>query len=411
MSFSTVPHSIASMLGIAFRIARRMGIHSEETLENCSIFEAEMRRRLWWSLVAFDYRINEISLSRTSTLDPTWDCKIPHNVNDSDLRPEMQSLPLVQGPSGPSSEALFAVVRSDILDHLRCTSFYLDFTNPALKSLSNRDMASGDSEILELEQFIEQAYLRHSNQENSLHCMTLWCMRSQLAKLRFLEHLSLASKQAQTDLFYDTAMNHALNQIECDTIIMSSPLTQRFRWFHHFYFPLPAYLQVAQHLRLRPKSSHTQRAWKVLSDNYEVRFDFAPVERNPMQQILKNVILRAWEVFERGFHGSEPIPETPKMILSIRSVLKDPPKIVQMEDVNCFSAAEVTPNLADFSTSTLLPRGYSDPSFSLTPELQMQLSNMQSALFYGTGDQPQFSIGPNQIDWSALGDAMVWPGL
>jgi len=97
------------MLGVAIRIAQRMGIHSESALAKCTAVEAEMRRRLWWSLILFDTRIGETANSKTTTLDPTWDCKIPLNVNDSDLRPEMKGPPAIQGKS---TEAPFAIVRS-----------------------------------------------------------------------------------------------------------------------------------------------------------------------------------------------------------------------------------------------------------------------------------------------------------
>ena len=94
------------MIGVAIRIAQRMGIHSESALAKCTALEAEMRRRLWWSLILFDYRISQMSNSNSTTLDPTWDCKIPLNVNDSDLRPEMKGPPAFQGKS---TEALLYV--------------------------------------------------------------------------------------------------------------------------------------------------------------------------------------------------------------------------------------------------------------------------------------------------------------
>jgi hypothetical protein len=71
------------MLGVAMRIAQRMGKHSESACAKCAPLEAEMRRRLWWSLVLFDSRISEMANDRTTTLIPTWDCRIPLNVNDS----------------------------------------------------------------------------------------------------------------------------------------------------------------------------------------------------------------------------------------------------------------------------------------------------------------------------------------
>ena len=123
------------MLGVAIRIAHRMGLHRESALAEQTVFEAEMRRRLWWSLMLFDSRICELASCKPVTLDPTWDCKIPLNVNDSDLRPEMKVPPFIQGKT---TEALFTVVRSDIGDYIRQTEFNLNFSAPALKPISKQ---------------------------------------------------------------------------------------------------------------------------------------------------------------------------------------------------------------------------------------------------------------------------------
>jgi hypothetical protein len=49
------------MLAAAIRIAQRMGLHNESTYTRYTAVEAEMRRRLWWSLVIFDHRMCEMS--------------------------------------------------------------------------------------------------------------------------------------------------------------------------------------------------------------------------------------------------------------------------------------------------------------------------------------------------------------
>ncbi len=95
------------MLGIAIHIAQRIGIHSESALAECTAFEAEMRQRLWWLLMFFDTRMAELAGSNTVTLDPTWYCKTPLNVNDTDLRPEMKVPPV---PRGEPADAVFAIV-------------------------------------------------------------------------------------------------------------------------------------------------------------------------------------------------------------------------------------------------------------------------------------------------------------
>ena len=166
------------MLGVAVRIAQRMGIHSESALSKCTAFEAEMRRRLWWSPILFDTRIGQIANSRTVTLDPTWDCKIPLNVNDSDLRPEMKGPPAVQGKC---TEALFVVVRSELGEYIRHTEFHLDFTCPALKPIAKHvqnGFALGGGELIKLEEMIEDQYFKACDQKNPIHFMTIWTTRA-----------------------------------------------------------------------------------------------------------------------------------------------------------------------------------------------------------------------------------------
>lgn len=81
----TDPRSLSSMLGVAIRIAQRMGIHNEASNATCAALEAEMRRRLWWSLVIFDNRICEMFDYRKATLAPTWDCHVPLNLSDFEV--------------------------------------------------------------------------------------------------------------------------------------------------------------------------------------------------------------------------------------------------------------------------------------------------------------------------------------
>src|SRR5271168_2029549 len=95
-----------------------------------------------------------------------------------------------------------------------------------------------------------------------------------LAKCHLLEHHSKYSSSSvhQTDAQRDAAISHALRMLECDTKFMTSPLTKGFLWLVHFHFPFPAYIHIVQDLRKRPIEEHAEKAWEVMSDNYEARF-------------------------------------------------------------------------------------------------------------------------------------------
>lgn len=308
------------MLGVAIRIAERIGIHSESALAKCTPLEAELRRRLWWSLVLFDTRISEMAEHKIATLSPTWDCKIPLNVNDSDLRPEMKEPPAVQEKC---TDALFAVVRSELGEFVRHTMFHLDFTSPALKPISKTVQQGHISEVAELaslEKMIEDKYLKFCDPENPLHFMTIWWTRSYLARCRLWEHHSRYSSSSvhQTDVHRDTAISHALRLLECDTKFMTSPLTKGFFWLVHLYFPFPAYIQIIQDLRRRPRSDLAELAWEVMSDNYEAQFSSYSQFESHFFTAFSQTVLQAWEVRETAFSQmGEPL-KSPRIVSAIR---------------------------------------------------------------------------------------------
>ncbi|KAJ9634480.1 hypothetical protein H2204_006305 [Knufia peltigerae] len=335
----TDPRSVSSMLGIAMRIAQRLGIHYESINTKCGgLLEAEMRRRLWWSLVIFDHRICELSDYKTTMLSPTWDCKTPLNINDSDIRAEMTTTPI---PHDRPSETLFAVVRSEMSDFVRHTSFHLDFTNPALKGLAttnhnhinhNVDSSGHGDELSTLENLMESKHLRFCNPENPLHFMTVWVTRGHLARNRLLDHhsrhSSLMSSNTTTTTStnhsnsntnpspnshsnpntphsshhlessaqqHDSAMTYAMRMLECDTRLMTSPLTKGYAWYMHNYFPFPAYIHIVRSLEKRPTQKHADQAWSVMSDNYDARFSEVADDDNPLFKVFSGAILQAWD--------------------------------------------------------------------------------------------------------------------
>jgi hypothetical protein len=167
-----------------------MDLQSESANTKFSVFEAEMRRRLWWSLLLFDDRVCELARNKTTMLTPTWDCSMPLNVNDCDLSPDMTNPPSAQEKP---SEAVFAVVRSEIADFTRHSTMFLDFVNPVLKVVATNvhdGQIPQEGGVAALRAMIEQRYLRLCNPESSLHLMTIWMARGFLAKGQLLEHYS-----------------------------------------------------------------------------------------------------------------------------------------------------------------------------------------------------------------------------
>ncbi|KAI5205135.1 hypothetical protein E4T39_03185 [Aureobasidium subglaciale] len=290
----TDPRSLSSLLGLTLRIAQRMGLDTESSNVKCGPLEGEMRRRIWWALLLFDNRICEMGDYRAATLSPSWNCAIPANLNDFELQPEMKTLP--QSHERPT-EMTLAVLRYQVADLVRHSPFFLDFTNPAMKSLASPNDHGGTLEALA--QRIESDYLVHCNPENPHQFMTIWLARGHVARYLLFQHFSLAP-ETQTALQRNAALTHALTMLSCDTTILTSSATKRHTWFLYFHFPFPAYVHILQALKRSPLASFAPSCWKVLSQSCAVRFadpeqDEHPFHKTPIFKVFVRIILKAWE--------------------------------------------------------------------------------------------------------------------
>jgi hypothetical protein len=388
------------MLGVAIRIAQRMGIHSEAALARCPALEAELRRRLWWALALFDTRISEMAGHKNSTLSPTWDCTIPLNVSDSDLRPEMKEPPLVQEKS---TDAIFAVVRAELADFVRHTMFYLDFTSPALKPI-----VPEVAELATLENLIEDKYLKFCDLDNPLHFMTIWWTRSYIAKCRLLEHHSKYSNPTAplADALRDAVMLIAIRMLECDTILRGSPLTKPFLWMIHLHYAAPAYIQLVQELKTRPGCELAEQAWAAMSENFESVFFFVKDDsKSPFFEIFTRPILQAWEACEAA--SNEPLA-TPRIVSSIRhrtALIAQKIHVAKMQ-------ATIDASIDDLSIP--MPMMSAD-----SPGPLYSMSRQGGYGVFGPGilsnipGQHPLSVDSSHLDWSAMdwGLGGVYPGV
>jgi hypothetical protein len=328
-----------------------MGYHNESNLAKSTPLEAEMGRRLWWALVIFDNRVCEMPNYKTATLAPTWTCTIPQNLNDFELLPETKHLPPVHATP---TEAVFVVLRSELSDFVRHCAFHLDFVDPLLTTFAHAKNAAkgigplGHRELLDFQQRVEAKTLALCDPANPLHFMTIWTTRGYLARQLLLEHCSRQSKQQQQQQQQQTqpdtttttttpnpGITHALRMLECDTILLSSPLTRPYRWHIHFHFPFLAYLYIVQHLRKRPampaaadlterrqRQQHDRAAWEAMSDNFEAHPSMAATVycESPFYMLFSRVVLQAWEVQAREWGGGE---EVPRIVVSIRGKVEE----------------------------------------------------------------------------------------
>ena len=364
-----------------------------------------MRRRLWWALILFDTRMAELASSSTTTLDNTWDCKIPLNVSDTDLRPEMKVPPTTRGEP---TDAVFVVIRSELGDYIRHSKIHLDFANIALKSISKHAQNSSAPEIVsfvKLEEMIENRYLKFCDPENPIHFLATWMARAHLAKYHLMEHnLKFSSSStSHVEAQYDAATGSALRVLESDTKIMTSPLTKGFVWLAQIYFPFPAYYQIAQDLKRRPTCDQAHRAWDIMSDDWEAWFNVHFDKDSPIFQIFSKIVLQAWEAYEGASKPPGETLTTPRIVSSIRETLARRAEIVQSTDLE---GGNISTDMGtnDFHLSMPLPPAFVGYNLPYGTGMQSQYAWMTPGMSSASDSSGQGPLDTqmNQMDWTAI---------
>ncbi|VUC21824.1 unnamed protein product [Clonostachys rosea] len=309
------PRQLFCLIGMAVRLAQRMGLHRDPGGYGLPPFEVEQRRRLWWVIVGYDRRIGEMTGSTVTALSSGGDCKLPLNVNDSDLHIQGKEMP--SSHNGPT-EMLFALTRVEL--------------SIAVASNSNRDsqqvnsqsggkegstssassskldqptfrLAIPDSPTYTLDGFcahMEGTYLAHCDSKIPLHFFTLTMTRQSLCKMRiinFLVRMNSSDKIPLKEVEREDLFSQATQMIEYDNVVQSSESLAPFRWYSRHHFPFPAYMFLVQELRARVSGPSVERAWDAVAANYELR-GLLNNFHNPMHLTFKNTFIKAWDAHE-----------------------------------------------------------------------------------------------------------------
>lgn len=431
------PRQVFCLVGIAVRIAQRMGLHRDPAGYGLPPFEVEQRRRLWWTIVAYDRRIGEMTGSTITALSSGGDCKLPLNVNDTDLHVDGKEMPV---PHNGPTEMLFALTRLEIamavssISNRDSTKVNPDAsgTNSATQSSRSGSIARDipdwapcgptiriagqpDSPAYTLDGFcahMEGTYLSHCDPKIPLHFFTLIMTRQTLSKMRVINYLVRmhSSNNPLKEMERENLFIQAVQMIEYDNVVQASDSLQGFKWFTAHHFPFPAYMFLVQELRHRCLGPLVERAWEAAAANHDLR-GLIHRTHSPMHAAFGRLFVKAWDArIEASLANSLPPPDTPKFILVLRDDdekrrrakrenRKDPiTKTVEFprpHDQQQDQQGSNSMSVGCGSSVTMLGDGLS-PSMSLGGSSSIQDSNDMDWTYLVSTFQPEIGIGMGQ---------------
>ncbi|KAI9771940.1 MAG: hypothetical protein M1835_006333, partial [Candelina submexicana] len=303
------PRSFWILTGVAVRIGQRMGLHRDGASLGLSIFDVEMRRRLWWQIMILDGRAAQLAGTGLSVLDRLTDTKAPLNINDSDLYPNMREPPVEH--TGVT-EMIFTLVRCEIGNHLHRSGN--KSYDGGWKQLGDPTvpLADKDKGIDELEGRIESKFLRYCDPVIPLHLLSTILAKSAVSKMRLVAHHPRQYKDKGASLPQpekDMLLDLSLKMLEWDSM-QSDKIVQRFLWHikNHFQFDSLLYLLVE--LRTCTTGSLPDRAWPAINKAFENHPEMMTSSSNALYVAIRRLTLKAWEAREAAF---PPQPERPQL--------------------------------------------------------------------------------------------------
>ena len=285
------PNAFWILTGTAVRLGQRMGLHRDGTSIGLSLFETEIRRRVWWRLTALDGQSAELCGAGLSVGSSHYDSKWPLNVNDSDLSPNMSALPPEH--EGPT-EMIFCGSRDEIGLFLKNAKANGKWTEIAIDKSS---VGENDNHLDELETLIKQKYLQFCDPSVPLHLFASITGEATIMALRLVARhprkypqggIEMSSKE-RDEVFW-----LCLQVLDYYNLMMRTESIQRFLWNVNVQFQWHAFIILANELQLRPEDDHTRDAWSKIEELFKYNQGVIVNTNTPLHNAVSRLILKAW---------------------------------------------------------------------------------------------------------------------
>lgn len=392
-----------------------MGLHRDPDGHGLPPFEVEQRRRLWWLIVGYDRRLGEMTGSTVTALSSGGDCKLPLNVNDSDLHMDGKDMPT---PHSGSTEMLFALTRIEMAMAVPSNSNRdaIKINNPDIPKGPSETPANAkagqptirlacpDSPTYTLDGFcahMEGTYLAHCDPKIPLHFFTMTMTRQALCKMRVLNFLVRMQDTGAVpfkEVERESLFLQATQMIEYDNVVQSSDSLAPFKWYARHHLPFPAYMFLVQELRKRTNGPMVERAWDAIAANYELR-GLLNNFHNPMHVAFKGTFIKAWDAYESAQRSLGKQPPVPRFIVILRDRSEQRRKGKMEKQNAAMEAASATPR-----SQTSAHSGPGNMHMMTPPVDPSPRSYAESQSSRGGNDQQ-----PENMDWSYMGQGLRDP--
>lgn len=284
-----------AMTAIVLRLAQGLGLHRDGLNFGLKPFETEMRRRLWWHICLLDIRSSEDHGTDAQIHEQSYDTRIPLNVNDDEITPDMQEPPVEHEGC---TEMTFSLIRFEVTAALRrisytCPSgrFRFEKSKPPLEACGNVIQA--------VNRRVEERYIKHCDMSIPIFWVCATVTRLILAKLWHIIHHPLTRHDRQASLSQvsrDNLFFTSIEVIEFSRLLETNEHTAKWGWLFATNMQWHAIAFVLSELCVRPFCPITQRAWLAVNSVYGTWEQHAKHKKGMLWRPLSKLMKRATAV-------------------------------------------------------------------------------------------------------------------
>ncbi|KAK5046405.1 hypothetical protein LTR84_008207 [Exophiala bonariae] len=292
-----------TLAGVASRIAQGMGLHRDGSDLGVSPFETELRRRLWWQISILDFRSAELSGSGRFGDFGLSNTKTPTNANDEDLWPEMITAPVQQ--TRPT-EMITCLLRCEFgsfwKEKLQERKSVITFEDVKLASPWKSSLEERDAHINELEQRLEEKFLRYCDPSIPIQFLATIIARAAVNSMRLMAHHP--RKYGNVDDLPQSERDYlwkvSLKLIESDNLAHSSRGLKKFMWHTNEYFQWQAFVHLLNELRSRTLGEEVDLVWQQVQEVFDNHPHFLTEQKKPLHAAVGSLCLKAFFAREKS---------------------------------------------------------------------------------------------------------------
>ena len=293
--------------GLAIHLAQALGIHRDGSHFGLTPFDTEMRRRLWWHISILDNRSSEDHGTDPTFTEQFYDTKLPLNVNDDDIYPEMTSPP---NERAGATELTFCLIRFELGVFSRRLNLTQPGCNPITNTPCSKSFEDKEKMIDQCHRRIEEKYLQYCDMSMPIFWVSATVARLILAKMWLMVHHPRSFMmdhhgQPLPSETKDRLFVTSIEVIEFSYLLERNENTAKWGWLFRTYMQWQSVAFVLSEICVRQPGVEVDRAWRAIESVYNDHFLTGRIKHHkgmlwrPMRHLMaKAKAVRAKQVRE-----------------------------------------------------------------------------------------------------------------